>query len=129
MNAVRRGHREVFSELLSYPHDLTITDCDGSTIFHHVALGQNEEWLEEIRDKQNINSEDLKHLIDKKDSNGGWTALHYAARFNNHKMIKWLFLNGANVNIRRNDGKLPNEHSMCDRRTERIFSEHQPSVD
>ena len=122
MNAARRRHREVFSKLLSYPQDLSVVDHDGSTIFHHVAFSQNEEWLEEIRNKRDINPIDLKRFINTKGGTGGWTLLHYATHLNNHNLIKWLFLNGADINIPRNDGKLANELAVCDRETRRIFN-------
>jgi len=55
----------------------------------------------------------IKHKsmdVDDRDD-GGNTALHYAARYNNTGMINWLCKHGANVHIQNNHGQNPLQYA------------------
>ena len=124
MTAARNGERNLFSRLLDHPQDISITNSAGLNIFHCIATHRNEEWwFDEVKRKIN-NANELKELLDKK-NRSDWTPLHCAARSNNHRSIKWLLTNAADVNTTDNGGRFAGQHSRCDDETKRIVGEHR----
>lgn len=120
MKAVCDGNKDVFRRLLSYPQDFSIVDRENWNVFNWVSLKQNNEWFEMLKEKM-VRPHDLIQLINQKSTIFGQTPLHCAAGNNNHKAIKWLLENQADVNERNNEGKLADRYTRCDEETKRLF--------
>ena len=97
METARYGKQNAFDKLLEYPQDISIVNCGGWNVFHYVSFFRNDEWwLDELKKYVNDDNK-LKELLDRKNIDD-MTSLHCAARYNKHQIIKWLLLNGADVN-------------------------------
>ena len=124
MRTARYGKQDAFSKLLEYPQDISIVDIAGENVFHYVSCYRNVEWwLDEL--KKNVNDDNkLKELLDRKDNyRGGETSLHCAASRNNHQVIKWLLLNGADVNATNKWGELADVCGYGE--TKKMIREHR----
>ena len=65
----------------------------------------------------------LKELLNRKEDNLGRTPLHCAAFNNNHQIIKWLLLNGADVNATDKWGTLAD--GSGDAETKKLIRKHR----
>ena len=124
IQAALDGKQNAFSKLLEYPQDISIVDRVGWNVFHYVSCFHNDEWwLDELKKYVNDDNK-LKELLNHK-SDVGLTSLHCAACRNNHQNIKWLLLNGADVNATAIDGKLADDLYGCGATTKRLILEYR----
>ena len=72
--------------------------------------------LMKLSEKTNVES-----FINNKDHDDGETPLHYAARYNSHRVIETIVKLGGYVNMKDNDNRLPDEQDGCDDETKRIL--------
>ena len=123
MQTALDGKQNAFSKLLEYPQDISIVNCVGENVFHWVSCFRNGEWLDELKKYVNDDNK-LKELLNRKENNYGWTSLHCAAlNNNNHQIIKWLLLNGADVNATNKYGTLADDYG--DATTKRLILEYR----
>ena len=122
MEAAYDGKQNSFDKLLKYPQDISIVDHVGENVFHYVICYRNDEWLDKLK-KQVNDAKKLKELLNR-EANDGWTPLHWAARLNRHQSIKWLLLNGDDVNATTNYGDLADDVSD-DAETIILIREHR----
>ena len=123
IEVARDGKQNLFNKLLKYQQDLSVVDSDGWNVFHYVAAYRNDKsWFDGLKKYVNDGSK-LKELLDQ-NNNLGLTSLHCAARFDNHKNIKWLLSNGADVNATTNGGNRADD-LFGDAKTKRSIREHR----
>ena len=92
--------------------DISIADCNGWNVFHYVSSYRNDEWW---LDKYVNDDNKLKELLNRKNIYGR-TSLHCAASIYNHQYIKWLLLNGADVNATDKYGTLADGYGDAETR-------------
>ena len=71
--------------------------------------------------KKEITFETLNHLINQLDMFDE-SPLHIASQNNYHNSVEWLLKNGANVNVRNDEGLLPDELELCDDKTKKLMT-------
>uniref|UniRef100_A0ABD2X3J5 Uncharacterized protein n=1 Tax=Trichogramma kaykai TaxID=54128 RepID=A0ABD2X3J5_9HYME len=112
--AVRRGNCRVFQLLLKKGADPNRTDKDGSTPLHIICeqYQDNDVFLNPFLEdyKVNVNAQDKR----------GNTALHFALRNNNYKLVQSLLYNKANPNLA-NGQRLRPLHIICRRTVEEDY--------
>jgi len=86
-----------------------------------VAGYRNDVWLDELKGKVRDNKE-LREFVNKKGIRG-WTPLHCAASHNNHQNIKWLLLNGADVDAKSYGSKRADVYG--NKESKRILRKHR----
>ena len=119
MNVVR--YEDVFNYLINFTQDFSVVDEDGYNIVHRIAISFRDDvvcsrLLMKLSENTNIES-----FINNKDHNRGFTPLHFAARFNHHRLIETIVKLGGDVNTKDYDNQLPDEQDDCDDETKRII--------
>ena len=116
---------DLFRFLLSFDQDLNIVNEDGLNIVRYIVIGDVNVVVEKLdvltTKTTNILFKSLINRLDKY----GQSPLHRAAELNNHKTIIYLIENEANLNIRDNKHRLPEEHEDCNEETKLIFQRYR----
>ncbi|XP_066922096.1 26S proteasome non-ATPase regulatory subunit 10-like [Clytia hemisphaerica] len=120
MWAVYKDRFDVFVHLMNYPHDFSLVDNVGWNVLHFVG------YKGKVRHLEKFDQQTIEKLIDGRDI---WnnTPLHYAARWNNHDVIRWLLAKGADPQLKNKDGQRPDEHDECDGVTKEIIRSFRSS--
>lgn len=97
-SAANRGLERLFKVIVSkYGHDLFKNEADNNSLMRSATAGGSVEIVKTLLEK-NI-------PINVKPNVNGWTPLHYAASRDKQSMVDLLVKNGADINIRTNDGR------------------------
>ena len=119
MNVVKHDDDDVFDHLIDLRQDFNVVDEDGQNIIHRIAWLNDDDRgarrLIKLSNKTNVGS-----LINQQDVHG-IKPLHYAARKNNHQVIKLLIEFRCDVNVRDYRNRLPKEDSVCDEVTKKLI--------
>ncbi|CAB0043456.1 unnamed protein product [Trichogramma brassicae] len=97
--ALRHKHKEVAESLLRSGADPNATDKHGTTALHVIfERPKDDSMMEFLRMLFEVNDQVGRSVqIDARDKMG-WSALHYALRFNNRKSAELLLKRGADPN-------------------------------
>ena len=112
-----------FRFLILFVRDFTIVNKRGWNVLHCIAHHSNAVDMFELI-KQEMTFETLNLLINQLDEFGTST-LHRVSLCNNHNAIKWLITNGAKLNVKDNEGRLPEEQYGCNDETQELIRQHR----
>ncbi|XP_066925183.1 ankyrin repeat and SOCS box protein 7-like [Clytia hemisphaerica] len=114
--AVLNDRFDVFVHLMEYPQDFSlVSNVDGWNILHYVGRHGTVRYLEKF------GQQTIEILINGRNKQNN-TPLHFAARRNNHDVIRWLLAKGADHEEKNEDGRRPDERcDGCDGVTKEII--------
>jgi len=124
MNAGLLMNSRIFQFLVQFEQDFTVVDRYRNNIAHYTAWGVKDAVQRFDLIKSRTSYQTFTRLLNGLNK-GGNSALHYAALKNNHTLIKYLIENDADVNIRNNEGELPEDNKHCDKETKRLIRQHR----
>jgi len=125
MNAGLLMNPRIFQFLVQFEQDFTVVDRRRHNITYYICQSRIYGIVEKFdllksRTSHQAFTRLLNHLDDHGDS-----IIHFAAAMNNHIVINYLIENDADVNIRNNEGELPEDNKHCDKETKRLIRQHR----
>ena len=117
--AARNRRKDCVKFLSKKPHDVSVVNKYGLNVLHHIVWLNNAIELLKCLDVSQLNN----NIINQQ-SKYKRTPLHYAAKYNKHKTIRWLLEHGANISLKDDNGDRPHEDEDCDEETRRIILQY-----
>ena len=122
MYAAGNHRKDCVKFLLKKPHDVSVVDVNGWNVLHYIVRFNNDDD-NAIKLLKYLDVSQLNENIINKQDNYKYTPLHYAARRNNHKTIRWLCEHGADASLKDVRGKRP--YGYGDEETRRIILQYK----
>ena len=123
MEAAINQRKDFVVFLLNQPHDVSVVDDDSWNVLHYIVRYNDDDDVIEMFKCLDISQ--LNNNIINQQNINKQTPLHYAARYNNHKSIRWLLNHGADTSLKDRRGLLPDEDNWCDDETKSIIRAHR----
>lgn len=118
------SHVRTFRFLLQFEQNFTAVNRIGQNVAHYVASHDYACVMKFELLKSKISHQTFVRLLNDLDAYNN-SPLHRAARFNNHRVIKYLISNKVNVNVRNRKGNLPEEDKRCNEETKKLIGQYR----